>query len=104
MIYLDCWALSLIVNAKWCSFPEGVPWVRYRGVYKDLNINLIWPGKDSTLGRYLILVCVFVSVSVLNYVFLKFFSNNFPKLACLGSMLSSSLSYMGSSSNSTSCP
>ncbi|KAK4562422.1 hypothetical protein RGQ29_005060 [Quercus rubra] len=31
-------------------FPEGVPWVRYRGVYKDLNINLIWPGKDSTLG------------------------------------------------------
>lgn len=84
MIYLDCWALSLIVNAKWCSFPEGVPWVRYRGVYKDLNINLIWPGKDSTLGRYLILVCVsvcvFVSVSVLNYVFLKFFQIIFPNL------------------------
>jgi 5'-methylthioadenosine nucleosidase len=31
-------------------FPKGVPWVRYRGVYKDLNINIIWPGKDSVLG------------------------------------------------------
>lgn len=32
------------------GFPQGVPWVRYHGVYKDLNINLIWPGKDSSLG------------------------------------------------------
>lgn len=31
-------------------FPKGVPWVRYHGVYKDLNINLVWPGKDFTLG------------------------------------------------------
>ncbi|KAI4299896.1 hypothetical protein L6164_033317 [Bauhinia variegata] len=31
-------------------FPPGVPWVRYYGTYKDLNINLIWPGKDPTLG------------------------------------------------------
>ncbi|KAJ1411652.1 Nucleoside phosphorylase domain [Sesbania bispinosa] len=31
-------------------FPEGVPWVRYHGTYKDLNINLIWPGKDPGLG------------------------------------------------------
>ncbi|ONH92163.1 hypothetical protein PRUPE_8G159500 [Prunus persica] len=31
-------------------FPKGVPWVRYRGFYKDLNINLVWPGKDSSLG------------------------------------------------------
>lgn len=31
-------------------FPKGVPWVRYHGKYKDLNINLMWPGKDSTLG------------------------------------------------------
>lgn len=31
-------------------FPQGVPWVRYCGTYKDLNINLIWPGKDPTLG------------------------------------------------------
>ncbi|XP_068483476.1 5'-methylthioadenosine nucleosidase-like isoform X2 [Phaseolus vulgaris] len=28
------------------SFPERVPWVRYGGTYKDLSINLIWPGKD----------------------------------------------------------
>ncbi|KAJ1415958.1 Nucleoside phosphorylase domain [Sesbania bispinosa] len=27
-------------------FPEGVPWVRYHGTYEDLNMNLIWPGKD----------------------------------------------------------
>ncbi|XP_057964419.1 5'-methylthioadenosine nucleosidase isoform X1 [Malania oleifera] len=32
------------------AFPKGVPWVRYHGMYKDLHINLIWPGKDSTLG------------------------------------------------------
>ncbi|CAJ1973003.1 unnamed protein product [Sphenostylis stenocarpa] len=31
-------------------FPEGVPWVRYRGTFKDLSINLIWPGKDPALG------------------------------------------------------
>lgn len=31
-------------------FPEGVPWVRYRGVYKDLNLYLVWPGKDRSLG------------------------------------------------------
>ncbi|XP_061978348.1 5'-methylthioadenosine nucleosidase-like isoform X3 [Populus nigra] len=31
-------------------FPKGVPWVRYHGVYKDLHINLVWPGKDLTLG------------------------------------------------------
>ncbi|KAK7351911.1 hypothetical protein VNO77_11676 [Canavalia gladiata] len=31
-------------------FPQGVPWVRYHGTYKNLNINLIWPGKDPALG------------------------------------------------------
>ncbi|PSS26003.1 5'-methylthioadenosine/S-adenosylhomocysteine nucleosidase [Actinidia chinensis var. chinensis] len=31
-------------------FPKGVPWVRYYGTYKDLNINIIWPGKDTVLG------------------------------------------------------
>ncbi|PNY12054.1 5-methylthioadenosine s-adenosylhomocysteine nucleosidase 1-like protein [Trifolium pratense] len=31
-------------------FPQGVPWVRYHGKYKDLNINLIWPGKDPSSG------------------------------------------------------
>ncbi|GFY89882.1 methylthioadenosine nucleosidase 1 [Actinidia rufa] len=30
-------------------FPKGVPWVRYYGTYKDLNINIIWPGKDTVL-------------------------------------------------------
>ncbi|XP_052204921.1 5'-methylthioadenosine nucleosidase-like [Diospyros lotus] len=31
-------------------FPKGVPWVRYYGTYKDLKINIIWPGKDTVLG------------------------------------------------------
>ncbi|XP_010066237.2 5'-methylthioadenosine nucleosidase isoform X1 [Eucalyptus grandis] len=31
-------------------FPKGVPWVRYHGTYKDLNINLISPGKDPSSG------------------------------------------------------
>ncbi|CAA7391331.1 unnamed protein product [Spirodela intermedia] len=31
-------------------FPKGVPWVRYHGTYKGLEINIIWPGKDSLLG------------------------------------------------------
>ncbi|KAI5402341.1 5'-methylthioadenosine nucleosidase [Lathyrus oleraceus] len=31
-------------------FTQGVPWVRYHGKYKDLNINLIWPGKDPNSG------------------------------------------------------
>lgn len=31
-------------------FPKGVPWVRYHGKYKDLYINLVWPGKDPSLG------------------------------------------------------
>ncbi|KDP27595.1 hypothetical protein JCGZ_19600 [Jatropha curcas] len=32
------------------AFPKGVPWVWYHGVYNDLNINLVWPGKDPILG------------------------------------------------------
>nr|XP_043610009.1 5'-methylthioadenosine nucleosidase-like [Erigeron canadensis] len=31
-------------------FPLGVPWIRYHGTYKDLNINLIYPGRDPDLG------------------------------------------------------
>ncbi|XP_027942633.1 5'-methylthioadenosine/S-adenosylhomocysteine nucleosidase 1-like isoform X2 [Vigna unguiculata] len=31
-------------------FPGRVPWVRYHGTYKDLSINLIWPGKDPASG------------------------------------------------------
>ncbi|KAK4401473.1 5'-methylthioadenosine/S-adenosylhomocysteine nucleosidase 1 [Sesamum angolense] len=31
-------------------FPEGVPWMRYSGKYKDLNINILCPGKDKKFG------------------------------------------------------
>ncbi|KAK1261393.1 5'-methylthioadenosine/S-adenosylhomocysteine nucleosidase 1 [Acorus gramineus] len=31
-------------------FPNGVPWVRFHGMYKDLQVNIIWPGKDLHLG------------------------------------------------------
>ncbi|RVW93315.1 5'-methylthioadenosine/S-adenosylhomocysteine nucleosidase 1 [Vitis vinifera] len=34
-------------------FPRGVPWVRYHGIYKDLHISIIWPGKDLVLGKYM---------------------------------------------------
>ncbi|TYH85579.1 hypothetical protein ES332_D02G277700v1 [Gossypium tomentosum] len=32
------------------SFPKGVPWIHYHGAYKDIIINLVWPGKDLTFG------------------------------------------------------
>ncbi|XP_050235104.1 5'-methylthioadenosine nucleosidase-like isoform X2 [Mercurialis annua] len=32
------------------AFPKGIPWVRYHGIYKDLHINIVWPGKDPALG------------------------------------------------------
>ncbi|XP_058190809.1 5'-methylthioadenosine nucleosidase-like isoform X4 [Rhododendron vialii] len=31
-------------------FPKGVPWVRYHGTYKELDISIVWPGKDTVLG------------------------------------------------------
>ncbi|XP_021753150.1 5'-methylthioadenosine/S-adenosylhomocysteine nucleosidase 1-like [Chenopodium quinoa] len=31
-------------------FPKGVPWVRYHGIYKDLHIYIVQPGKDPALG------------------------------------------------------
>ncbi|XP_022763106.1 5'-methylthioadenosine/S-adenosylhomocysteine nucleosidase 2-like isoform X1 [Durio zibethinus] len=31
-------------------FPKGVPWVHYHGSYKEITINLVWPGKDLTFG------------------------------------------------------
>lgn len=31
-------------------FPKGVPWVRYHAFYKNLDLNVIWPGKDATQG------------------------------------------------------
>ncbi|KAJ0968037.1 hypothetical protein J5N97_024954 [Dioscorea zingiberensis] len=31
-------------------FPKGVPWIRYHGIYKNLEINLVWPGKDAVFG------------------------------------------------------
>ncbi|KAK6143421.1 hypothetical protein DH2020_023769 [Rehmannia glutinosa] len=45
-------------------FPEGVPWLRYYGKYKDLNVNIVCPGKDTSLG----VDCVgTVSASLLTY-------------------------------------
>ncbi|KAI8533105.1 hypothetical protein RHMOL_Rhmol11G0270100 [Rhododendron molle] len=31
-------------------FPKGIPWVRYHGTYKELDISIVWPGKDTVLG------------------------------------------------------
>ncbi|KAL3631637.1 Mutanase [Castilleja foliolosa] len=45
-------------------FPKGVPWVKYSGKYKDLNISIVCPGKDASLG----VDCVgTVSASLLTY-------------------------------------
>ncbi|KAF3324819.1 5'-methylthioadenosine/S-adenosylhomocysteine nucleosidase 2-like protein [Carex littledalei] len=41
---------ELVEDGDKSMFPKGVPWVRYCGKYKDLYINLIWPGKDPALG------------------------------------------------------
>lgn len=32
-------------------FPKGVPWISYHGTYKNLQINLVWPGIDATYGK-----------------------------------------------------
>ncbi|KAI4342132.1 hypothetical protein MLD38_026789 [Melastoma candidum] len=39
-----------LVEDESSVFPKGVPWVRYHGKYKDMDISLVWPGKDLTLG------------------------------------------------------
>ena len=44
VIRLVCNSLSIF------RFPLSVPWIRYHGCYKDLSINLIYPGKDRDLG------------------------------------------------------
>lgn len=46
-----------------CRFPKGVPWVRYHGIYKDLHINIVQPGKDPVLGALSFLIEVYPQVS-----------------------------------------
>jgi 5'-methylthioadenosine nucleosidase len=41
---------QLITEPDSSVFPKGVPWVRHHGKYKDLNINIVSPGKDKLLG------------------------------------------------------
>ncbi|XP_010548087.1 PREDICTED: 5'-methylthioadenosine/S-adenosylhomocysteine nucleosidase 2 [Tarenaya hassleriana] len=41
--------LELIQDDK-PPFPIGMPWIRFYGTYRDLFINVVCPGKDSTLG------------------------------------------------------
>ncbi|XP_058190808.1 5'-methylthioadenosine/S-adenosylhomocysteine nucleosidase-like isoform X3 [Rhododendron vialii] len=51
-------ANKVVVSSTACStladlnsmFPKGVPWVRYHGTYKELDISIVWPGKDTVLG------------------------------------------------------
>ncbi|XP_071690408.1 5'-methylthioadenosine/S-adenosylhomocysteine nucleosidase-like [Rutidosis leptorrhynchoides] len=52
---MDSEALPIIQHFKLSQddgslFPIGVPWIRYDGYYKDLHINVIYPGKDRDLG------------------------------------------------------
>ncbi|CAL9228025.1 unnamed protein product [Arabidopsis halleri] len=39
-----------LVKEVTTPFPKEVTWVLFKGMYKDLNINIVCPGKDSTLG------------------------------------------------------
>jgi 5'-methylthioadenosine nucleosidase len=31
-------------------FPKGAPWTRFYGIYKDLHLDLVMPGKDAVFG------------------------------------------------------
>ncbi|ESQ53633.1 hypothetical protein EUTSA_v10026821mg [Eutrema salsugineum] len=44
---IDKFGLVKDVNSP---FPKEVAWVLFNGMYKDLNINIVCPGKDATLG------------------------------------------------------
>lgn len=46
----------LLIKTNLYRFPEGVPWVRYHGMYKDLHINIVQPGKDPVLGEQSFLI------------------------------------------------
>ncbi|XLS67123.1 hypothetical protein HN51_018146, partial [Arachis hypogaea] len=46
--------ISYVVRAhRGSSLSVGVPWVRYYGSYKDLDISLFWPGKDPALVMFI---------------------------------------------------
>ncbi|KAM7264743.1 hypothetical protein ACFE04_002426 [Oxalis oulophora] len=52
------------------QFPKGVPWIRYHGTYKHLNLNIILPGKDTTFG----VDCIgTVSASLVTYAAIQAF-------------------------------
>ncbi|KAG5526518.1 hypothetical protein RHGRI_032707 [Rhododendron griersonianum] len=46
-------------------FPKGVPWVRCHGTYKELDISIVWPGKDTVLGVHSVGK---ISASLVTYV------------------------------------
>jgi hypothetical protein len=33
-------------------FPKGAPWTRFYGIYKDLHLDLVMPGKDAVFGNF----------------------------------------------------
>ncbi|KAI3676990.1 hypothetical protein L1987_86607 [Smallanthus sonchifolius] len=45
-------------------YPLGVPWIRYHGYYKDLNINVIYPWKDRDLGINSVALCFVKGASI----------------------------------------
>ncbi|KAK3421043.1 hypothetical protein EUGRSUZ_G01750 [Eucalyptus grandis] len=53
IIAMDAEALPILKRfnlAEDSAFFPGLPWIRYHGFYKDLQLNVIWPGKDLALG------------------------------------------------------
>lgn len=59
-MYLSDLVVVLSCDSQLFRFPKGVPWVRYHGIYRDLQINVIWPGKDQVLGKYMVLLFYFI--------------------------------------------
>ncbi|KAI3738636.1 hypothetical protein L2E82_28682 [Cichorium intybus] len=52
---MDSEALPIVEHFKLSRddgslFPLNVPWIRYHGSYKDLNLNVIYPGEDPDFG------------------------------------------------------
>lgn len=53
-----CWKFSW----NFCRFPSGVPWKKYSGEIDGLDVHIVVPGKDKTLGLHY-LTCHFISLT-----------------------------------------
>ncbi|KAF7127752.1 hypothetical protein RHSIM_Rhsim11G0185500 [Rhododendron simsii] len=62
----------VISSTAICRFPKGVPWVQYHGTYKELDISIVWPGKDTVLGGYWLPMYFLVFIEMIDNVLWQF--------------------------------